>query len=263
MELSQAIKIVRKELVIKDEPLKAWNLLELFKDVEGLELERKNTYGMIRHMFDNKEYSASCDIPVDNCELIEPKELITNAGIRYARYQWVIENIRNDKPNSYLDLGCYVGSMVTTIANMGIDSYGVDLTSQVIEVARSRAKEANITNAKFFVGNVEKFDKIKAEAISSMEVIEHVVDPKKYIKHICDLTSNDGWGYVSTPDGPFGDGEGNIIQGWEWDGKGTRGHVRVFTKKTLSKLLDECNCEYSFTNLDDQLLNVKFRRKKK
>lgn len=265
MVLNQAIKTIRKELIIKDEPLKAWKLLNLFPELKPqLKEEWKNTYGMVRHMFDLAEYQKACDIPTDDAEDIEAKEFITNAGARYDRYQWVLNHLLKTKPKTYLDLGCYVGSMVTTAASKGIESTGVDLTPSVIKIAKKRAKEANLTNCKFFVANVEKFEPRvsragikKYDAVSSMEVLEHVVDPDKYVKHMLSLSN--GWCYISTPDGPYGDGEGNIKQGWEWDGKGVRGHVRVFIKETLTPILDKYNCEYEFGNLNDGLLNVRFK----
>lgn len=263
MDIKSHLRTIRKELVIKDEPLKAWKLLELFKEVEGLDEERKNTYGMIRHMYSEEEFIKAVDIPVDDCEAIEPKHFTTHAGERYARYQWVLDDLVKNKVKTYLDLGCYVGSLVTTAASKGIKSYGVDLTSKAIEKARQRAKEAGLDKlCTFYLANVEKFDKVKADAVSSLEVLEHTVDPEKYIKHLLSLSN--GWCYISTPDGPYGNGEGNLTMpgGWEWDGKGVRGHVRVFVKETLSEILDKCHCEYEFVDLQNQLLNVRFKEAK-
>lgn len=265
MDISKAIKIIRKELVVKDEPWKAYKLLFHARDKWGIELteEIKKTYGMVRHMYDPKEYVTAYDIPVNDCEMIEPIIYATNAQQRYLRYGWVLNHLINDKVKSYIDLGCYVGSMVTTAASKGIKSVGVDYTSQVIEVAKKRAKQVGVESlTEFFVSDVTKFNKRKADAVSSMEVIEHVVDPKQYINHICGLLNPGGWGYVSTPNGPFLNGKGNLEMtgGWEWDGKGVRGHVRVFTVKTMTELLKECNCEIAeISGKEDGLLHAKFR----
>lgn len=259
MNLHQAIRLVRKELVIKDEPLKAWNLIQLFRCKE-LNPEIEKTYGMIRHYFDKKHWDRAYNIPVDNCEQIEPFEFATNAGPRYVRYAWLLNHLQQDKAKSYLDLGCYVGSLVTTAASRGIESYGVDATRGVIEVARDRAKRANV-KATFFAHDAADFKDQKAEHVSAFEIIEHTIDPKAFIENMLSISTK--FCYISTPDGPYGNGQGNIDGGWEWRGETDyRGHLRVFTQKTMGNLLKEIGCEIAEMQTIDGLLNVKFIKQK-
>lgn len=259
MDTKQAIKTIRKELIIKDEPLKAWKLLELFKDIPGLEEERKNTYGMVRHVFDEEELrKAYQDVPCDDCELIEPEHIADNPAAKFDRYKWMMKEIEQGKPKSYLDLGCYVGSLVIWAAKQGVKAWGVDYTPKVIEVARRRAKTRGV-NPKFYVGDIRAFDKIRADYVAALEVPEHIPDVENFVENLANLAKK--WVFLSTPDGPYGNGEGNIKQGWEWDGKGVRGHLRVFTHETMKQLLKNYRIGKIFTD-EGGLLCVKYRRSK-
>ena len=239
MDIKSAIKIIRKELVIKDEPLKAWKLLEHFKDLD-LDEERKNTYGIVRHVFEPKWLEKLLDVPADDCENIEPAAIALNPGIRYARYQWIVDGLEKYKSKSMIDLGCYVGSIVIYASKCGIKATGVEMTNGALKVARQRAEELGV-KAKFVQEDITTFmPKEKVDFVSCMEVFEHVVvDPKDFIDHMAKMVKPKGWVYVTTPDGPYGNGMGNIEGGWEWDGKLPRGHIRVFTKETIKELLKD------------------------
>jgi 2-polyprenyl-3-methyl-5-hydroxy-6-metoxy-1,4-benzoquinol methylase len=260
MTIEEALKVIRKELIIKDEPLKAFNLLKRFEDEHGVKLptEMKNTEVMIAHYFNPKDHDFAYNenMSLDNHEQIEGIEYATDAGKRYWRYQWILDNLENAK--SYMDMGCYVGSVVTTASLRGIKSIGVDATRKSIEIARRRAKDVG-ADCEFFIDDVTTFNKRKAEHVSSMEVIEHVNDPKAYAKHLADLATK--WVYVSTPNGPYGNGEGNLPN---WDLRGPtdrRGHLVVFTKHTLEKMLEDMEIDQLIEG-EDGLLHVKYRRSK-
>jgi 2-polyprenyl-3-methyl-5-hydroxy-6-metoxy-1,4-benzoquinol methylase len=260
MELKDAIKLIRKELVIKDEPLKAWKLLQLIKEVPGLEEERKNTYGMVRHVYEPKWFNKLYDIPAENCEQIEPIEIAQNPGLRFSRYQWVVDSIKKQEAKSVIDLGCYVGSLPIYFAKQGLRAIGVDLTTNTLKVAKERNIKLR-TNAKFYLEDVTKFKpKKKVDAVTCLELFEHViVDPQEFIDHMISMVKPGGFVYVSTPDGPFEDGKGNIEGGWEWDGKLGRGHIRVFVRETIMPLLKKYKLGELFSQ--DGLLCFSYRRK--
>lgn len=261
LKLSEALRILRRELVTKDEPLKAYKLLKHF-DLPELKEELHKSYMMVRHYYDPEEYrKAYQDVKCDDCELIETEDVALNAQIRYWRYDWILKEVVKEKAESLLDLGCYVGSVVLTAASRGLRGCGVDFTPKVIEVAKKRAKKFGLEDkTSFYVDDVTKFRTEAADIVMSFEVLEHVVDPGAYLRHMASLAHK--WAYVSTPNGPFGNGEGNKAQGWEWDGKGVRGHLRVFTKQSLNNLMKAEGLEIGeiFPG-NDGLLHAKFRRK--
>lgn len=261
-KLTNAVKTIRRELLIKDEPLKAYYLLKELNLPELKDLTDL-TYSMVRHAFEPDYYDkAYVDDPVENCELIESKEVILHAEKRYARYAWIIQEVDALKPKTFLDLGCYIGSLVATTASRDFvtKAYGCDMTKQSIAMAKQRAKEVGLEHkTKYWQGDATKFDKVKADMVVAFEIIEHVVDPEQFVKHLMNLST--GWVYVSTPDGPYGNGEGNLGH-WEGDGIHTRGHLRVFTKATMFEMLEKCGAEIAYLEgMPDGLLWVKFRRK--
>ncbi len=263
MELTNAVKTIRKELLIKDEPLKAYQLLKELNLAE-LKPELDRTYGLVRHAFEEeiyqKMYGMHGEDPISDCEDIEPRDLIRDARRKYLRYQWVLEEMDQIKPKTYLDLACYIGSLVTSAAVKGVKSFGVDMTKAAIDKAIERANSENITNVEFFNEDVTKFDKRKADVVSAFEVLEHVPDPVKFIKHLSKLANK--WAYITTPNKSFGDGDGNLGH-WDWDGQELhiRGHLRVFTLSTLRELVESCGCEIGFiSEMQDGLLWCRFRK---
>jgi len=263
MNIKDALRIMRQELITKDEPLKAYNLLNRFEKQFGIYLphEMDKTKKMICHYFDPKEYDFTYNGNMDkeDFEQIEPVEYTTKAQDRYFRYGWVLKNLEGEKAKSYIDLACYIGSLVTTAAFRGIPSIGVDKTQKVIEVAKRRASEAGVSRkVKFYCEDITTFEKEKAEHVSALEVIEHVPDPVKLITHMADLATK--WCYISTPDGPYGNGEGNLPN-WDWRGPSDRrGHLRVFTFNSMKEMLEKNHMEIKELFTQDGLLNCKFRR---
>lgn len=253
MQITKAIKIIRKELLIKDEPVKAYNLVKAV-NLPELEKELKYSYGLVRHVFEPEEYKKS----YENLDLgnFDPEQYCMKAELIYARYGWILRKMEEEKATSLLDLGCYVGSLVLTAASRGYTATGVDMTKKAIEVANDRKNKFDIKKASFYCEDATEFNTVKADAVFASEIIEHVPDPERYVRHLASLST--GWVYVTTPNGPFMDGEGNRHH-WEWDGGGTRGHVRVFTPATIKKLLKEYEIK-ELREEDDGLLWVQYRK---
>lgn len=264
MSLINDVKIIREHLLTFDEPIKCYNMLKQL-NIPELKEELDKTYGMIRHIYEpdiyDKIYGKHGEFSIYDVEQIEPESLTLCAETRYDRYRWVLEDMVKEKVESFLDLACYVGSLVNTASSKGIKSYGVDLTKDAINIATDRAQKFGVDST-FYVDNIETFNKVRADVVSAFEVLEHVVDPEAFIKHVSSLANK--WVYISTPNGSYDLGLGNLGV-WEWDGNElhTRGHVRAFRKDSLFKLLDKCGCEIAFLDAmpNEHLLYAKFRRK--
>lgn len=259
--LIKAIKTIRKELLLRDEPLKAYNLLNVVNFPE-LEEEKKRSYALVRHVYDHdfyeSLYGAHGEDDVPDAELIEPRRMIRNATGKYMRYDWILSEFEKVKPESYLDLACYIGSLVTSAAARGIKATGVDMTQRTIEIASERAKSEGL-DATFYRSDILEFDKVTADMVSAFEVLEHVPDPVKFIKHLKSLSKK--FVYITTPNLCYGDGDGN--QGhWEWDGVDShmRGHIRAFSKGSMEKLMKDAGAEViDLIEQKDGLLWCKFK----
>ena len=156
--------------------------------------------------------------------------------------------IGSDKSQLILDIGCGNGEMANRLIDDGYDVYGTDGAVSGIEVARKRNKN------RFFVQDInsaklptELQDK-RFDVIISTEVIEHLYNPRGYIEFSKNILIQNGGGemIISTPyhgylknlamaiTGKF-DNHFTVL----WDG----GHIKFWSKKTLTKLLEEFEFE--------------------
>lgn len=265
MQLTNAVKIIRKELLLRDEPLKAYKLLEVL-NIPELEEEKKKSYALVRHAYEPEFYEllygAHGEDSVPDAELIEPRHMIRDARGKYPRYEWILDEFEIVKPRSYLDLACYIGSLVTSASARGIKAYGVDMTQRTIEIAKERNDSEGL-DATFYRDDITKFDKVKADMVSAFEVLEHVADPVEFIKHLADISYK--YVYITTPNLCYGDGDGN--QGhWDWDGVDAhmRGHLRAFSKGSMEKLMKDAGVEVvELIEQKDGLVWCKFKGKAK
>ena len=253
----RAIRELRRELLIKDQPLKAYHLLqEAVKEYPELQNELERTKKMLAHFFDPKEYRRSYSTnPSKGLELIEPENSFQHIPEMYFRFRWIAKEIKKIKPATYLDLACYAGTLVLWAASQGIEATGVELGKASSKIASERAKKYHLP-ATIYCGDLMDYTK-KADIVSAFEIIEHMPDDNAFIKHVGGLAKR--WAYITTPDGPYLNGWGNLGH-WEYGGKSGEGHVRVYNKKTLKKLIESNGGVIDQLFVDgDELLCAKFR----
>ena len=127
-----------------------------------------------------------------------------------CRLGYVVSQIKaqfhceTEKPRPFeglriLDIGCGGGLLSEPMARLGASVVGVDPVGKNIKVAQLHAKQVGlnidyrVTTAEELAQNRETFD-----VILNMEVIEHVPNPKKYIKTCSELLSSGGLMTCST-----------------------------------------------------------------
>lgn len=254
-KLLEAVRTLRKELIIKDEPLKALNLLVAL-NLPDLEEEKKKTMSMVRHIFDPEFYRKYHEESLP--EFPEPEDICLYIDTKWPRYKWVLEKFEKEKIKTVVDLGCSDGAFCLTLASKGYTVTGLNLNKESIRIANERTAKFNLQNRCIFIQGDLHDAKGSADAIVISEVVEHVPNPEKTVAHAANLAKK--WVFLTTPNGPFGNGEGNLPQ---WDCKGPddiRGHVRVYNKKLIEELLEDYKIG-ELTEADDGLLHVMYRRK--
>ncbi len=144
------------------------------------------------------------------------------------------------KNPAVFDLGCGNGSVATQVAHLGFRVVGVDPSVSGIKQAR-----ANYAGIKFSVGSAyddlaKKYGKF--DLIYSLEVIEHVYDPRVYAATVAGLLNDKGVAFISTPyHGYLKNLAISLAGGWDkhftamWDG----GHIKFWSPKTLCALFAE------------------------
>ena len=99
------------------------------------------------------------------------------------------------------DIGCGGGILSDSMARKGAQVLGVDLASKALRVARLHALDAQTPSVEYREISAEAlalelpghFD-----AVTCMEMLEHVPDPASVVKACADLVKPGGWVFFST-----------------------------------------------------------------
>jgi 2-polyprenyl-6-hydroxyphenyl methylase / 3-demethylubiquinone-9 3-methyltransferase len=99
-----------------------------------------------------------------------------------------------------LDVGCGAGLLTEPLARLGAEVTGVDAAPESIAVAKAHAAGQGLT-IDYRAGEVAQLaaEKKRFDLITSMEVIEHVADPKAFVSALASLLAPGGLLIVSTP----------------------------------------------------------------
>lgn len=139
------------------------------------------------------------------------------------------------------DLGCGSGATSALLTRLGFETTGVDPSPT--GVAQARAHHPGI---RFETGSA--YDDLPArhgvfDLVVSLEVIEHCIDPRAFMRSFLGLIAEGGVGVLSTPyHGYLKNLAIALAGGFDrhftalWDG----GHVKFFSIATLRTLLAEC-----------------------
>lgn len=143
-----------------------------------------------------------------------------------------------------LDLGCGNGALVSWLLDKGFDAYGTDASEKGIRIANEKHP------GRFYIQDLsrdhlpDELREIPFNVVISTEVIEHLYDPRTFIrfcKRVLMYKSN-GFLLISTPyHGYLKNLALSLFNHWDrhlnplWDG----GHIKMWSKKTLIKLLED------------------------
>lgn len=151
-----------------------------------------------------------------------------------------------DKKNNktILDVGCGNGSLVKLFVEHGFSAYGTDASESGIALASQFAADRFALQDLSTDELPEKFAHLTFDTVTSTEVIEHLYDPRKFIQFCKKILLKSGGGEIILTT-PYHGYLKNLILAilgkWDkhanplWDG----GHIKLWSKKTLSKLLIE------------------------
>lgn len=97
-----------------------------------------------------------------------------------------------------LDLGCGAGEGTAAVGQQGWQVWGVDLSPEAARFARAAYPAPNIAFASMDAGRLG-FASRAFDAVVSIEVIEHLADPRSYLREAARVLKPGGLFVLSTP----------------------------------------------------------------
>ncbi|MBB2485721.1 bifunctional 2-polyprenyl-6-hydroxyphenol methylase/3-demethylubiquinol 3-O-methyltransferase UbiG [Mitsuaria sp. WAJ17] len=100
-----------------------------------------------------------------------------------------------------LDVGCGGGILTDSLARKGAEALGIDLATKALRVAQLHAMEAGTPNVSYQEIAVEALAEQRPgefDAVTCMEMLEHVPDPASVVKALATLVKPGGWVFMST-----------------------------------------------------------------
>lgn len=141
------------------------------------------------------------------------------------------------------DVGCGAGLLAEPLARLGADVTGIDAAAENIAAARIHAEGQGLA-IDYRAGGVEMLTG-SYDLVTSLEVIEHVLQPREFIAGLVDAMAPDGLLILSTPNRTarsrlmtitLAEGFGRIPKGThDWD--------KFLTPEELTALLTDAGLE--------------------
>ena len=152
-------------------------------------------------------------------------------GLHLERYQFAA---LHGRPGRILDIACGVGYGTRLLAEQtegAVEVIGVDLSADAVDYANRRY---GLPNMRFVQSDAIKFhDDQRFDTIVSLETVEHLADPRRFMEHLLSLLKPNGILVASVPTTPSVDANPN--------------HLNDFTEKSFRALgrmnkFREINC---------------------
>ncbi len=122
--------------------------------------------------------------------------------INPIRTKFILDSLKLPNLNSLeiLDIGCGGGILSEALAKLGGNITGIDMSQEAINVAKLHADVS--LNLEYHSISIEDFcsnnNTKKYDVITCLELLEHVPDPKDFIKNIRFLLKPGGKIFIST-----------------------------------------------------------------
>ena len=120
--------------------------------------------------------------------------------INPLRLEW-INSLSPLKGLQVLDVGCGGGILADSMACAGARVMGIDLAAKALKVAQLHALEAQTPNVQYCEISVEALAAQQPgsfDAVTCMEMLEHVPDPASVVRACATLVKPGGWVFFST-----------------------------------------------------------------
>jgi 2-polyprenyl-6-hydroxyphenyl methylase/3-demethylubiquinone-9 3-methyltransferase len=143
-------------------------------------------------------------------------------------------------PRRVFDVGCGNGSVAANLAARAYEVTGIDGSREGIANARKANPDLRLFEASVYDDLAAEYGRFPA--VISLEVVEHVYDPRAYARRIFDLLTPGGTAILSTPYHGYLKNLAIALTG-KTDAHVNpltdHGHIKFWSMRTLSALLAE------------------------
>jgi 2-polyprenyl-6-hydroxyphenyl methylase/3-demethylubiquinone-9 3-methyltransferase len=141
-----------------------------------------------------------------------------------------------------LDFGCGNGALIAGFAGNGLELHGVDSSRSGIRYATEQWRDVKFHLADVTALMPPELPESHFDAIVSTEVIEHIYEPRKFVRNAHSLLKPGGRFLITTPYHGYlknlalafsGRMDSHFTALWDF------GHIKFWSEKTLAALLQE------------------------
>ena len=145
-----------------------------------------------------------------------------------------------------IDIGCGNGSTCNELSNLGYEVAGIDPSETGIKIAQESFPDLKIEHGSAYDDLVCKYGQYPI--VISLEVVEHLYDPRAMLRRVFDLVESGGYVIFSTPYHGYWKNLALAVSG-KMDAHFTvlqdDMHIKFFSIRTLTIILEECGFEIS------------------
>lgn len=139
-----------------------------------------------------------------------------------SAFRWVPKGVR------VLDVGCGFGQTLAYHANRGCEAHGIDADMNLLRVANRYRLNARVGLFAAKDYEADSFDYVTLD-----QVIEHVADPRSFLRDVATVLRPGGTLIVTTPNS---NGYGGRLFGRRWINWHVPFHLQQFSRRSLSVL---------------------------
>lgn len=116
-----------------------------------------------------------------------------------SRLSWIAQHI-NINEKKILDVGCGGGILAESMASIGAKVKGIDLAQKALHVAKLHSLESllAVNYEEISAENLAKREKGQYDAVTCMEMLEHVPHPESIVHACATLVKPHGYVFFST-----------------------------------------------------------------
>ncbi len=120
--------------------------------------------------------------------------------INPIRRQFIIQHMGSLFDKKIIDVGCGGGILAESLAQLGAKVTGIDMGEEPLNVAKLHALESGVTVEYQKITAEEKAIQMPAQfdAVTCMEMLEHVPDPASIVKACSEMVKPGGYVFFST-----------------------------------------------------------------